>query len=148
MTSLLSRGRKIRCDSTRPVCLNCVRRSNNCEYDAAPKRRGPDKRPGTRQRSCKKRPADGSAAPPSKRKRISVAERSSDARDSGASSAVNKEMPDPSQSPTSASRQPDYVPDDRPSSADKQSPPASGELRISPELAQQVPSSMFACSLS
>ncbi|KAI6021518.1 hypothetical protein BKA83DRAFT_4283107 [Pisolithus microcarpus] len=50
------RARKIRCDSTRPICHNC--------------RRGPDKRPGTRQRSCKKRPADGSApVPPSKRKK-------------------------------------------------------------------------------
>ncbi|KAF8919453.1 hypothetical protein CPB85DRAFT_1276709 [Mucidula mucida] len=66
------RGRKIRCDSTRPVCNNCVRRSNVCEYDAVPKRRGPDKRPGTRQRSCKKRPTDDSGAdtvPPPKRKR-------------------------------------------------------------------------------
>jgi hypothetical protein len=36
-----------------------------------PKRRGPDKRPGTRQRSCKKRPADGSTPPRSKRKRTS-----------------------------------------------------------------------------
>lgn len=69
-----SRARKIRCDSTRPVCNNCVRRSNECQYDAAPKRRGPDKRPGTRQRSCKKRPADGSAPPPpSKRKRSAAA---------------------------------------------------------------------------
>lgn len=64
------RARKIRCDSTRPICHNCVRRSNECQYDAVPKRRGPDKRPGTRQRSCKKRPADGSApVPPSKRKK-------------------------------------------------------------------------------
>jgi hypothetical protein len=68
-----SRARKIRCDSTRPVCNNCVRRSNECQYDAVPKRRGPDKRPGTRQRSCKKRPPDGSApSPPSKRKRIAT----------------------------------------------------------------------------
>ncbi|KIK02612.1 hypothetical protein K443DRAFT_131780 [Laccaria amethystina LaAM-08-1] len=64
------RSRKIRCDSTRPVCNNCVRRSNECEYDAVPKRRGPDKRPGTRQRSCKKRPADGTVPPPPKRKRV------------------------------------------------------------------------------
>ncbi|OCH89059.1 hypothetical protein OBBRIDRAFT_733272 [Obba rivulosa] len=61
------RARKIRCDSTRPVCANCVRRQNTCEYDAAPKRRGPDKRPGTRQRSCKKRPADSDT--PAKKKR-------------------------------------------------------------------------------
>ena len=67
----VSRSRKIRCDSTRPICNNCARRSNECEYDLVPKRRGPDKRPGTRQRSCKKRPADGSTPPRSKRKRIS-----------------------------------------------------------------------------
>ncbi|KAL0580568.1 hypothetical protein V5O48_001481 [Marasmius crinis-equi] len=70
-----SRGRKIRCDSTRPVCNNCVRRSNTCEYDTVPKRRGPDKRPGTRQRSCKKRPTADSgslaaAEPPAKRKKV------------------------------------------------------------------------------
>ncbi|KAJ7167044.1 hypothetical protein C8R46DRAFT_1095851 [Mycena filopes] len=68
------RGRKIRCDSLRPSCNNCVRRKNECVYDSAPKRRGPDKKPGTRQRSCKKKPApapapDGSLPPPSKRKR-------------------------------------------------------------------------------
>ncbi|KAH7911013.1 hypothetical protein BJ138DRAFT_1151604 [Hygrophoropsis aurantiaca] len=79
------RARKIRCDSTRPVCHNCVRRSNDCQYDAAPKRRGPDKRPGTRQRSCKKRPADGSAPPPSKRKR--TAGRGSDSQESDAPQA-------------------------------------------------------------
>ncbi|KAJ3992978.1 hypothetical protein F5050DRAFT_1578550 [Lentinula boryana] len=63
------RSRKIRCDSARPVCTNCHRRKNICEYDAAPKRRGPDKHPGTRRRSCKKRPADGSTPPPAKRKK-------------------------------------------------------------------------------
>ncbi|KXN85393.1 hypothetical protein AN958_11365 [Leucoagaricus sp. SymC.cos] len=35
-----------------PECNNCVRRNNECEYDAMPKRRGPDKRPGTLQRKC------------------------------------------------------------------------------------------------
>ncbi|KAF9524627.1 hypothetical protein CPB83DRAFT_797695 [Crepidotus variabilis] len=74
------RARKIRCDSTRPVCNNCVRRSNECEYDEKPRRRGPDKRPGTRQRSCKKRPTDGSVPPPSKRKKTS-SERPSENRD-------------------------------------------------------------------
>ncbi|THH18643.1 hypothetical protein EW146_g2361 [Bondarzewia mesenterica] len=63
------RARKIRCDSTRPECNNCLRRNNECVYDAAPKRRGPDKRPGTRQRSCKKRPADGSAPHPKKKRK-------------------------------------------------------------------------------
>ncbi|TFY66432.1 hypothetical protein EVG20_g4654 [Dentipellis fragilis] len=68
------RARKIRCDSTRPECNNCSRRSNECVYDAAPKRRGPDKRPGTRQRSCKKRPADGSAPVPKKKRRTDPAD--------------------------------------------------------------------------
>ncbi|KAJ7451943.1 hypothetical protein FB451DRAFT_1051080, partial [Mycena latifolia] len=49
------RARKIRCDSTRPHCANCSRRADTCEYDPAPKRRGPDKKPGTRQRRPKKR---------------------------------------------------------------------------------------------
>ncbi|KAJ6607183.1 hypothetical protein B0H10DRAFT_1956531 [Mycena sp. CBHHK59/15] len=51
-----SRSRKIRCDSTRPHCSNCSRRADSCVYDPAPRRRGPDKRPGTRQRRCKTRP--------------------------------------------------------------------------------------------
>ena len=55
-----SRSRKIRCDSTRPKCQNCLKRGNECVFDKVPKRRGPDKRPGTRKRSCKKRQSDGS----------------------------------------------------------------------------------------
>jgi hypothetical protein len=54
----ISRLRKVRCDSGRPMCTNCTRRSDPCEYDAAPKRRGPDKEPGTRLRLYKKRPED------------------------------------------------------------------------------------------
>ncbi|KAF9552718.1 hypothetical protein CPC08DRAFT_714372 [Agrocybe pediades] len=68
------RSRKIKCDSTRPQCNNCVRRSNDCQYDLVPKRRGPDKHPGTRQRTCKKRNSDGSAPPPPKRRRTAPAE--------------------------------------------------------------------------
>ncbi|KAI0632142.1 hypothetical protein C8Q77DRAFT_1060620 [Trametes polyzona] len=48
------RGRKIRCDGAKPICHNCSRRAENpqlCSYDAAPKRRGPDRVPGARQRS-------------------------------------------------------------------------------------------------
>ena len=51
---IYSRGRKIRCDGAKPVCHNCSRRSENpqlCSYDSAPKRRGPDRIPGARQRS-------------------------------------------------------------------------------------------------
>ncbi|KAJ3521201.1 hypothetical protein NM688_g9048 [Phlebia brevispora] len=51
------RTRKIRCDGAKPTCHNCSRRTANgsepltpCQYDAAPKRRGPDKNPGSRQR--------------------------------------------------------------------------------------------------
>ncbi|KAH9047825.1 hypothetical protein EDB84DRAFT_1434715, partial [Lactarius hengduanensis] len=53
-------SRKIRCDSTRPKCQNCLKRGNDCAYDKVPKRRGRDKCPGTRKRSCKKRQSDGS----------------------------------------------------------------------------------------
>lgn len=52
-----SRTRKIRCDGAKPICLHCSRRSTTnpddstlCTYDSAPKRRGPDKNPGSRQR--------------------------------------------------------------------------------------------------
>ncbi|KAG5351415.1 hypothetical protein C0989_006525 [Termitomyces sp. Mn162] len=78
------RGRKIRCDSTRPVCNNCVRRSNVCEYDLVPKRRGPDKNPGTRHRRCKKRPPDDSTITlplPNKRQRIAAMDRLSSPSD-------------------------------------------------------------------
>ncbi|EKM49512.1 uncharacterized protein PHACADRAFT_265028 [Phanerochaete carnosa HHB-10118-sp] len=51
------RTRKIRCDGAKPVCHNCSRRvatgaddATPCTYDAAPKRRGPDRNPGSRQR--------------------------------------------------------------------------------------------------
>ena len=48
------RNRKIRCDGAKPVCHNCTKRSSSsedaCSYDAMPKRRGPDKLPGARQR--------------------------------------------------------------------------------------------------
>ncbi|KZT73776.1 hypothetical protein DAEQUDRAFT_661448 [Daedalea quercina L-15889] len=48
------RSRKIRCDGAKPACHNCSRRSDQsgpCTYDPEPKRRGPDKTPGARQRS-------------------------------------------------------------------------------------------------
>lgn len=49
----LSRNRKIRCDGAKPACHNCSKRNaanNDCDYDAIPKRRGPDRNPGARQR--------------------------------------------------------------------------------------------------
>jgi len=54
-TFMHSRTRKIRCDGAKPICHNCSRRSTGsggtCSYDSAPKRRGPDKTPGARQRA-------------------------------------------------------------------------------------------------
>ncbi len=47
-----SRTRKVRCDGVRPTCTNCTRRDSLCDYDPVAKRRGPDRRPGTRQRSA------------------------------------------------------------------------------------------------
>lgn len=88
------RARKIRCDSTRPICHNCVRRSNECQYDAVPKRRGPDKRPGTRQRSCKKRPAEGSAPPIPPPKRKKAVAPSGEAQSSPQSQRLSSEQDD------------------------------------------------------
>ena len=77
-----SRARKIRCDSTRPGCDNCARRSSQCEYDTVPKRRGPDKRPGTRRRSCKKRPVEGDDVQAvKKRRRAETEDERSDGND-------------------------------------------------------------------
>ncbi|KAG8214553.1 hypothetical protein J3R82DRAFT_9614 [Butyriboletus roseoflavus] len=53
---LQCRTRKIRCDGAKPTCHNCTRRgkpTDPCVYDAAPKRRGPDKTPGARQRMAR-----------------------------------------------------------------------------------------------
>lgn len=76
-----SRARKIRCDSTRPGCDNCARRSSQCEYDAVPKRRGPDKRPGTRRRSCKKRPVEEETSGARKRRKTDTEDERSDGND-------------------------------------------------------------------
>ncbi|KAF7365037.1 Zn(2)-C6 fungal-type domain-containing protein [Mycena venus] len=54
---LQCRTRKIRCDGAKPVCHNCGKRasgSTECNYDPLPKRRGPDKTPGARQRAARK----------------------------------------------------------------------------------------------
>ncbi|RPD77848.1 hypothetical protein L226DRAFT_504311 [Lentinus tigrinus ALCF2SS1-7] len=66
------RHRKIRCDGAKPVCHNCSRRTespHDCSYDAAPKRRGPDRVPGARQRSVA---GSGSERPPRRRRRIAA----------------------------------------------------------------------------
>lgn len=61
-----SRSRKIRCDGAKPICHNCSRRATTpvggaveCTYDSAPKRRGPDRHPGARQRLLSHDTADG-----------------------------------------------------------------------------------------
>ena len=51
--TFFSRTRKIRCDGAKPACYNCSRRiigQSECDYDATPKRRGPDRVPGRRHR--------------------------------------------------------------------------------------------------
>jgi len=45
-----SRNRKLKCDGERPSCRRCARRKSACVYDPEPKRRGPDKTPGSRSR--------------------------------------------------------------------------------------------------
>ncbi|KAH7906016.1 hypothetical protein BJ138DRAFT_681021 [Hygrophoropsis aurantiaca] len=39
------RGRKLRCDGTKPCCLNCSTRSQECKYEMTVRRRGPGKAP-------------------------------------------------------------------------------------------------------
>jgi hypothetical protein len=47
-----SRQRKIRCDGAKPCCEVCTKRGiTACRYDSAPKRRGPDRVPGSRSRA-------------------------------------------------------------------------------------------------
>ncbi|KAI0033659.1 hypothetical protein K488DRAFT_17648, partial [Vararia minispora EC-137] len=53
---LQCRRRKIRCDGAKPSCYNCNQRGasgDECCYDAAPKRRGPDRVPGARTRGSR-----------------------------------------------------------------------------------------------
>ncbi|KIM31556.1 hypothetical protein M408DRAFT_21575 [Serendipita vermifera MAFF 305830] len=57
------RLRKVRCDSNRPTCKNCTRRSDACQYDPAPKRRGPDKRPRTYHNLQRKTPEESASSP-------------------------------------------------------------------------------------
>ncbi|KAH9950597.1 hypothetical protein B0H21DRAFT_500853 [Amylocystis lapponica] len=72
------RSRKIRCDGAKPLCHNCSRRPNlgsQCSYDSVPKRRGPDKMPGARQRTAGGGEPDGDQ--PRRRTRRRVEEESS-----------------------------------------------------------------------
>lgn len=67
-----SRTRKIRCDGAKPVCHNCGRRAgghNECNYDPLPKRRGPDKQPGARQRFLQAPESGSPEGPPPRRRR-------------------------------------------------------------------------------
>ncbi|KAL0961295.1 hypothetical protein HGRIS_006254 [Hohenbuehelia grisea] len=70
---LQCRQRKIRCDGAKPVCHNCNRRpagGPECSYDAQPKRRGPDRTPGARQRVPKDEGHEvGEAGGPVRRRR-------------------------------------------------------------------------------
>ncbi|KAG1715727.1 hypothetical protein ID866_1443 [Astraeus odoratus] len=49
------RGRKLRCDGTKPSCSNCATRSLACKYQDHPRRRGPGKAPkGSREKTERK----------------------------------------------------------------------------------------------
>jgi hypothetical protein len=68
----ISRNRKIRCDGAKPACEVCSKRGvSECSYDTAPKRRGPDRAPGARQRV----PIDSDGKPIRRRRRKSSAEK-------------------------------------------------------------------------
>ncbi|KAG8774686.1 hypothetical protein FRC12_001872 [Ceratobasidium sp. 428] len=61
----LCRQRKIKCGGEQPTCRNCSRADLECHYDLEPKRRGPDKKPGTRVRTRKD--STGAVLPPKPR---------------------------------------------------------------------------------
>jgi hypothetical protein len=67
-----SRQRKIRCDGGLPVCYSCNQRKHHadeCSYDPSPKRRGPDKVPGTRRRTPRNADSVVGDLPPARRRR-------------------------------------------------------------------------------
>ncbi|KAI0060933.1 hypothetical protein BV25DRAFT_1857983 [Artomyces pyxidatus] len=66
---LQCRSRKIRCDGAKPSCHNCNQRlgGEGCDYDSAPKRRGPDRVQGARTRTAK--PKDAEEEPVKRRRR-------------------------------------------------------------------------------
>ncbi|KAF8555733.1 hypothetical protein OG21DRAFT_1507366 [Imleria badia] len=69
---LQCRTRKIRCDGAKPTCHNCTRRAkpaDPCVYDSTPKRRGPDKTPGARQRMAREARQESVADPVAARRR-------------------------------------------------------------------------------
>lgn len=69
---MTSRSRKIRCDGAKPICHNCSKRTTDdseCNYDSIPKRRGPDKTPGARQRLARDSQDDQPEGGPVRRRR-------------------------------------------------------------------------------
>ncbi|CAA7261414.1 unnamed protein product [Cyclocybe aegerita] len=85
------RTRKIRCDGAKPVCHNCGRRSNGnneCDYDPVPKRRGPDKIPGARQRMARDLMNEIDNGLPQRRRR-----RTSDNSSSHSNETTHHQMP-------------------------------------------------------
>ncbi|KAG9315829.1 hypothetical protein JVU11DRAFT_3478 [Chiua virens] len=68
-----SRSRKIRCDGAKPVCHNCFPSLQSqpipASTDATPKRRGPDKTPGARQRMAREARQESDADPVASRRR-------------------------------------------------------------------------------
>lgn len=93
---IISRNRKIRCDGAKPTCHNCTRRKNltgPCCYDPAPKRRGPDRNPGARQRLARDGSLEGDSdnprRPQARRNGSSTSRRSG----RGQSSASNPTSP-------------------------------------------------------
>lgn len=95
---LQCRTRKIRCDGAKPVCHNCGRRTNaksECNYDPIPKRRGPDKTPGARQRMAREvtNEVDKTGLPSRRRRRGRVNSTSDSNRISHQQSQVRQDIP-------------------------------------------------------
>ncbi|KAJ7928051.1 hypothetical protein B0H13DRAFT_1969137 [Mycena leptocephala] len=104
---LQCRTRKIRCDGAKPVCHNCGKRasgSTECNYDPLPKRRGPDKTPGARQRVARKT-NEGTAS--RTRRRTTSSDAQDYAADNNGSQLPPFSFPSPSSSENAHS--PEYI---------------------------------------
>ncbi|KAI0373410.1 hypothetical protein BV20DRAFT_962547 [Pilatotrama ljubarskyi] len=108
------RGRKIRCDGAKPICFQCQKRpseSGACTYDAAPNRKGHDKRAPRASRTS-------AGTKPTKRRRTAVLEAAapapSDSVHESSSSSDNDRpsSPSPERVASSCEHQSDEVPEE------------------------------------
>ncbi|KAJ6525304.1 hypothetical protein DFH09DRAFT_936753 [Mycena vulgaris] len=103
------RTRKIRCDGAKPICHNCGKRASGgseCNYDPLPKRRGPDKTPGARQRAARKMMNEGSGR---SRRRTNSSETHDHSPENNGTQLPPFSFPSPSSSENTQSPEVEYI---------------------------------------